>query len=100
MSQISRPAVESPPAGSMAGKATMRNSTVQESRTATLNNTNGCCRAVSPDGREVVIPQELFAVFAEFMKTKKCPGSVTIDFRCDQIVEVKTLTKKRFSSKL
>lgn len=83
----------------LAGKATTSNSTVQESRTATSTIANGCYRAVAPDGRQITIPQELFAALSEFMKIKKCAGSVTIDFRCDEIVGLEALTKKRLPNK-
>lgn len=61
--------------------------------------TTGCYRALSPDGRQIVFPKELFVALSDFLKTRKCPGSVTIDFHCDEIVGVEALAKKRFPSK-
>lgn len=51
-------------------------------------------------GKIITIPKELFVALSDFLKTRKCPGSVTIEFRRDEIVGVETVTKNRFPSKL
>jgi hypothetical protein len=52
--------------------------------------------ALAPDGREIDIPKELFIAFSDFMKTRKFPGSITIDFQRDQIVAVEAVTRKKY----
>jgi len=71
----------------------------RSSQTATLVHGSDGCLAVSPDGRRITIPQELFAALSDFIKIKKCPGSITIDFRCNEIISMETMTKKRFLRK-
>jgi hypothetical protein len=52
--------------------------------------------AVSPDGDQVPIPKELFVAFLDFMKTRKCPGSIAIEFRSGEITCVEALARKTY----
>jgi hypothetical protein len=52
--------------------------------------------AVSPDGVQVPIPKELFVAFLDFMKTRKCPGSIAIEFRSGEITCVEALARKTY----
>ena len=52
--------------------------------------------ATSPSGKQLVIPKELFVALADFMKTRKCPGSITIQFRAGEIICVEALAKKTY----
>jgi hypothetical protein len=57
---------------------------------------NGSYFAVAPDGGKLPIPKELFIAISDFMKTRKCPGSITIQFRCGDIVCVEAVAKRTF----
>jgi hypothetical protein len=100
MSHTSTPVVNNMVNGTVLGKAPLARNTVPAGRAAMPAETTSCYLAVSPDGKKIAIPQELFVALSDFLKTRKCPGSVTIDFRCDEIVGIEALTKKRFPSKL
>jgi hypothetical protein len=52
--------------------------------------------AVSPNGMEIEIPKELFIALSDFIKTRKCPGAITIQFRGGEIVCVESAAKKRY----
>ena len=52
--------------------------------------------AVSPSGAHVQIPKELFIALLDFMKTRKCPGSITIEFRGGGITCVEAVAKKTY----
>jgi hypothetical protein len=52
--------------------------------------------ATSPSGRTVHIPKELFVALSDFMQTRKCPGSITIQFRKGEIVCVEAVAKKTY----
>ena len=52
--------------------------------------------AVSPSGTRVPIPKELFLALQDFMKTRKSPGSITIQFRGGEIVCVEAVAKKTY----
>jgi len=52
--------------------------------------------AISPKGIHISIPRELFVALSDFMMTRKCPGSITIQFRNGEILCVEALTKKTF----
>ena len=52
--------------------------------------------AVSPHGTQVEIPKELFIALSDFIKTRKCPGAITIQFRGGEIVCVEAAAKKRY----
>ena len=52
--------------------------------------------AVSPNGTQVPITRELFVAFSDFMKTRKCPGSIAIQFRGGEITCVEALARKTY----
>ena len=54
--------------------------------------------AVSPKGVSVTIPKELFVALSDFIKTRKCPGSITIQFRSGEILCVESVAKKTYRS--
>jgi hypothetical protein len=53
---------------------------------------------LAPDGTTMTIPKELYVALSDFMKTRKCPGSITIQFRAGGIVCVEAVAKKTFRS--
>jgi len=52
--------------------------------------------AMSPSGTTLHIPKELFVALSDFMQTRKCPGSITIQFRKGEIVCVEAVAKKTY----
>lgn len=52
--------------------------------------------ATSPSGTRVQIPKELFVALSDFMKTRKYPGSITIQFRRGEIICVEATAKKTY----
>jgi hypothetical protein len=52
--------------------------------------------ATSPSGTTLPIPKELFVALSDFMQTRKCPGSITIQFRKGEIVCVEAVAKKTY----
>ena len=52
--------------------------------------------AMSPSGTKLNIPKELFVALSDFIKTRKCPGSITIQFRQGEIVCVEAVAKKTY----
>ena len=52
--------------------------------------------ATSPSGTTVHIPKDLFVALSDFMQTRKCPGSITIQFRKGEIVCVEAVAKKTY----
>jgi hypothetical protein len=56
----------------------------------------GAYVATSPSGKQLSIPKELFVALTDFMKTRKCPGSITIQFRSGEIVCVESVAKKTY----
>jgi hypothetical protein len=52
--------------------------------------------ALSPGGTRLQIPKELFVALSDFMKTRKCPGSITIHFRRGEIICVEAIAKKTY----
>jgi len=56
----------------------------------------GKCMAVSPDGSHIPLPKELFVALSDFMQSRKCPGSITIQFRNGEITCVEAVAKKTF----
>ena len=52
--------------------------------------------AISPNGTQVPITRELFVAFTDFMKTRKCPGSIAIQFRSGEITCVEALARKTY----
>ena len=67
---------------------------LEERSQGDLNN-NGYF-AVSPNGTQVPITRELFVAFNDFMKTRKCPGSIAIQFRGGEITCVEALARKTY----
>jgi hypothetical protein len=54
--------------------------------------------AVSPKGVNIPIPKELFIALSDFIKTRKCPGSITIQFRSGEILCLESVAKKTYRS--
>lgn len=52
--------------------------------------------ATSPSGARLDIPKELFVALSDFIKTRKCPGSITIQFRRGEIICVEAVAKKTY----
>jgi hypothetical protein len=52
--------------------------------------------ASSPSGTRLNIPKELFVALSDFIKTRKCPGSITIQFRRGEIICVEAVAKKTY----
>jgi hypothetical protein len=52
--------------------------------------------AISPSGTRLQIPKELFVALSDFMKTRKCPGSITVHFRKGEIICVEAVAKKTY----
>jgi len=52
--------------------------------------------AVSPKGIHIPIPKELFVALSDFLATRKCPGSITIQFRSGEIICVESTAKKTY----
>jgi hypothetical protein len=52
--------------------------------------------AVSPKGIHLPIPKELFTALSDFIATRKCPGSITIQFRGGEILCVESVAKKTY----
>lgn len=52
--------------------------------------------ATSPNGAQLHIPKELFVALTDFMKTRRCPGSITIQFRQGEIICVEAVAKKTY----
>lgn len=56
--------------------------------------------AISPTGVSVTIPKELFVALSDFIKTRKCPGSITIQFRKGEILCLESVAKKTYRTNL
>jgi len=54
--------------------------------------------ATAPGGTQLQIPKELYIALSDFIKTRKCPGSITIQFRRGEIVCVEAVAKKTYRS--
>jgi hypothetical protein len=52
--------------------------------------------AVSPKGVHISIPKELFVALSDFIKTRKCPGSITLQFRAGEILGMESVAKKTY----
>ncbi|HWZ45469.1 MAG TPA: hypothetical protein VNW97_18485 [Candidatus Saccharimonadales bacterium] len=52
--------------------------------------------AISPTGNRIPVPKELFVALSDFMKTRKCAGSITIQFRTGEIVCIESVAKKTY----
>lgn len=51
---------------------------------------------LAPNGSQVPIPKELYIAFSDFIKTRKCPGSINIQFRSGEITCVEALARKTY----
>jgi hypothetical protein len=56
----------------------------------------GTYAAVSPKGLHLAIPKELFVALSDFIKTRKYPGSITIQFRSGEILGMESVAKKTY----
>lgn len=52
--------------------------------------------AISPNGAQLNIPKELFVALSDFIKTRKSPGSIIIQFRRGEIICVEAVAKKTY----
>jgi hypothetical protein len=52
--------------------------------------------AVSPNGSQIAITKELFIALSDFIETRKCPGSISIQFRNGEIICVEAVAKKTY----
>jgi hypothetical protein len=52
--------------------------------------------AVSPKGIHISIPKELFVALSDFIKTRKGPGSITLQFRGGEILGMESVAKKTY----
>ncbi len=68
----------------------------QLTKSATIADQEPRYLATSPTGSAVSIPKELFIALSDFMKTRKCPGSITIQFRRGEITCVEAVAKKTY----
>ncbi len=50
----------------------------------------------APNGMQVPIPKELYVAFSDFIKTRKYPGSIAIQFRGGEITCVEALARKTY----
>src|SRR5215475_400583 len=75
-------------AGSAAG--------LERNRFSCAGDSTGKYAAVSPKGIHIPIPKELFVALSDFIKTRKCPGSITIQFRSGEILCVESVAKKTY----
>jgi len=51
---------------------------------------------VSPDGKEIEVPKELFLVINDFMLARKESGSMVVHFRNGGVAGLETLVKKKY----
>ena len=52
---------------------------------------------VAPNGNEVTIPKELYIAFSDFIRTRKYPGSITVQFREGAITCVEAMSRKTYN---
>lgn len=75
--------------------APLRSNSCEESEPESQDAT-GRYFMLSPDGSNMTIPKELYVALSDFIKTRKCPGSITIQFRSGGIICVEAVAKKTF----
>ena len=68
--------------------------------TASAQDSAGKYLAVSPKGIHIPIPKELFVALSDFIATRKCPGSITIQFRSGEIMCVESVAKKTYRNSI
>ena len=54
------------------------------------------CMAISPDGRQIQIPEELFLALRDFLEGRKVAGSITLHFRDGTLSCLEAVAKKSF----
>jgi hypothetical protein len=54
------------------------------------------CVAISPDGRQIQIPKELFLALWDFLEGRKVAGSITLQFRDGTLSSLEAVAKKSF----
>jgi len=52
--------------------------------------------AISPDGRQIQIPEELFLALRDFLEGRKVAGSITLQFRDGTLSCLEAIAKKSF----
>jgi len=52
--------------------------------------------AISPDGRQIEIPTELFLALRDFLEGGKAAGSITLQFRDGTLACLEAVAKKNF----
>lgn len=67
-----------------------------ELKSASERHATGRYFMLAPDGTNLTIPKELFVALSDFLKTRRCPGSITIEFRSGDILCVEAVAKKTF----
>jgi hypothetical protein len=58
--------------------------------------TGDSCMAISPDGRQIEIPKELFLALWDFLEGRKTAGSITLQFRDGTLSCLEAVAKKNF----
>jgi len=58
--------------------------------------TRDSCMAISPDGRQIQIPEELFLALRDFLEGRKVAGSITLHFRDGTLSCLEAVAKKSF----
>ena len=58
--------------------------------------TRAGCMAISPDGRQIEIPKELFLALWDFLEGGKAAGSITLQFRDGTLSCLEAVAKKKF----
>jgi len=51
---------------------------------------------LSPDGKEIEIPKELFVALSDFMVTRQDTGSMIVHFRNGGVAGLEALVKKKY----
>ena len=51
---------------------------------------------VSPEGRQIEIPRELYVALQDFIEGSKCNGSIVIQFRNGGIAGLEAVVKKTY----
>jgi hypothetical protein len=66
------------------------------SSVASVQQGNPNYRITSPDGTEITIPKELFAVLWDFLSSHRNSGTVIIQFRNGGVAGLVSLLKRRY----
>lgn len=62
-------------------------------------NIAGECLAVSPDGKQIPVPREFFTALSDFLRTRKYPGSIKIEFHDERIIGLEAVLRKKYPGK-